>query len=472
MKSNIRACSKSCRLFFVRYLMVDLLPIPSMLPINYLYWIFKPLLKLSWRTAYSIKITGKENIDLKKPTLIVANHTNAVIDPIAIAANVKRGVFFLARGDAFANDFLKWLLWQYHIIPIYRKEECDDNLEKNQVTFGRMFELFDKARPVLIFSEGKCIQEKTIRNFRKGTAHIAVDYANEKADRSKLHIQPVGLNYHLYNKFRADLIINFGVPFTLQDLNLQDINSKESIQLITDKTHEKLAECMIIQTETDLYGMEIAAEEMAGDELAKQFKKKSAVQNLFDMRAHITKQLALCYTTQKENFLSFKNELTQFENKLAAYKIPLNIFNKNKASWFLLSVGLLFSFPVFAAGFILNAIPFFLPKIIVEKKVKNPVFESTVRVVLGMFLFLISHVCYFFFLPIIFDAETYVQKVSIALGAVVFAYYSGLFAYYWYQSFKSVKGFFTLLSLDKNERNELMALHQSCKKWLLKNLSV
>ncbi len=100
MKSNIRACSKSCRLFFVRYLMVDLLPIPSMLPINYLYWIFKPLLKLSWRTAYSIKITGKENIDLKKPTLIVANHTNAVIDPIAIAANVKRGVFFLARGDA------------------------------------------------------------------------------------------------------------------------------------------------------------------------------------------------------------------------------------------------------------------------------------------------------------------------------------------------------------------------------------
>ena len=63
MKSNIRACSKSCRLFFVRYLMVDLLPIPSMLPINYLYWIFKPLLKLSWRTAYSIKITGKEKIE-------------------------------------------------------------------------------------------------------------------------------------------------------------------------------------------------------------------------------------------------------------------------------------------------------------------------------------------------------------------------------------------------------------------------
>ena len=208
-----------------------------MLPINYLYWIFKPLLKLSWRTAYSIKIIGKENIDLKKPTLIVANHTNAVIDPIAIAVNVKRGVFFLARGDAFANNFLKWLLWQYHIIPIYRKEECDDNLEKNQETFGRMFELFDKARPVLIFSEGKCIQEKTIRNFRKGTAHIAVDYANEKQDLNKLRIQTIGLNYHIYNKFRADFIINFGASFTLPGLDLPCINRTAIIQLLTSTPH-------------------------------------------------------------------------------------------------------------------------------------------------------------------------------------------------------------------------------------------
>lgn len=430
------------------------------------------MLKLSWRTAYRIKFIGKENIDFKKPTLIVANHTNAVIDPVAIATNVKRGVFFLARGDAFANNFLKWLLWQYHIIPIYRKEECDDNLEKNQETFGRMFELFDKARPVLIFSEGKCIQEKTIRDFRKGTAHILVDYANEKQDLSKLRIQPIGLNYHFYNKFRAELIINFGASFTLQDLNLQDINSKESIQIITEKTQEKLAACMIIQTEADLYGMEISTEEIIGKELAQLFKSKTTVENLFDMRVHITKQLAHYYTTQKDNFLFFKNELAQLENKLADYKIPLNVFNKNNVSWILLSVVLLFAFPIFIAGLLLNAIPFFLPKIIVKKKVKNPVFESTVRVVVGTFLFLFLYVFYFFFIPTFFELETLLQKVSIGLGVVVFAYFAGLFSYYWYQSFKSVKGFFTLSFLNNDKRNEIIALHTSCKEWLMKNLIV
>jgi 1-acyl-sn-glycerol-3-phosphate acyltransferase len=219
-----------------------------MLPANYLYWIFKPLLKLSWNTAYNIQFIGKENIDFKKPTLLVVNHTNAVIDPVAIAVNVKRGVFFLARGDAFANNFLKWLLWQYHIIPIFRKEECDDNLEKNQETFGRMFELFDRARPVLIFSEGKCIQEKTIREFRKGTAHILVDYANEKQDTDKLHVQPIGLSYQYYNKFRSDLIIHFGPSFTLKELNIDDINTKESIQIISQKTQERLAQSMVTQS--------------------------------------------------------------------------------------------------------------------------------------------------------------------------------------------------------------------------------
>lgn len=440
-----------------------------MLPINYLYWIFKPLLQLTWRTAYSIKIIGKEKIDFKKPTLIVANHTNAVIDPIAIAQSVSRGIFFLARGDAFANNFLKWLLWQYHIIPIYRKEECDDNLEKNKETFGRMFELFDKARPVIIFSEGKCIQEKTIREFRKGTAHILVDYANEKQDLNKLHIQPIGLNYQYYNKFRADLIINFGNPFTLQDLQLDDINSKESIQIITQKTQESLAKYMVIQTEPDLYGMEISVEEIIGKELSLQFKNKHSVQNLFEMRAYITQQLAQQYNTQKEHFLAFKNELSKLEHTLQSYKIPLSVLNGSSTKWFVYTILLLLTFPLFIAGFLLNGIPFFVPKLIVKKKVKNPVFESTVRVVLGMFLFLIFYLGYFILFPKCFELTTITRKIYAGLGVVLFAYTTLFFSYNWYQKFKLVKGFFTFLWLKKDEQQVLISLDQSCKDWLKKS---
>jgi hypothetical protein len=93
-------------------------------------------------------------------------------------------------------------------------------------------------------------------------------------------------------------------------------------------------------------------------------------------------------------------------------------------------------------------------------------------VVVGMFLFLFLYVFYFIFFPKFFEfeSETNLQKIGAGIGGVVFAYCTGLFAYYWYQLFKSVKGFFTLLSLNKNKRNELIALHTSCKEWLVKNL--
>lgn len=443
-----------------------------MLPINYLYWIFKPLLKISWRTAYNIKFIGKENINFKKPTLIVANHTNAVIDPIAIAVNVKRGIFFLARGDAFANNFLRWLLWQYHIIPIFRKEEGEGNLEKNQETFVRMFELFDKARPVLIFSEGKCIQEKTIRQFRKGTAHIAVDYANEKKDLSKLFIQPIGLNYHIYNKFRSDLIIHFGKPFTLQYLNLNNINTKESINTITKITQERLAECMVIQTETELYGTEIDAEEIIGSELFAQFKNSNQAERLFNMRVHLTQQLANKFSNENISFQTFRSKLDNLNQTLNSLEIPLKIFNHTNCYWLLTAVLLLLTFPVFVTGFLLNGIPFLLPTYIVKKKVKNPVFESTVRVVSGMFLFLIFYLCYLFLIPDLFDTKNTIQKIYYGLSAVIVAYFSGMFSYYWLQKYKAVKGFITFNLLKKEKKNALRSVQNECKEWLLLNLSL
>jgi hypothetical protein len=72
-------------------------------------------------------------------------------------------------------------------------------------------------------------------------------------------------------------------------------------------------------------------------------------------------------------------------------------------------------------------------------------------VVVGMFLFLFLYIFYFFFFPKFFEfeSETSLQKIGAGIGGVVFAYCTGLFAYYWYQLFKSVKGFFTFYCWKK-----------------------
>jgi hypothetical protein len=70
-----------------------------------------------------------------------------------------------------------------------------------------------------------------------------------------------------------------------------------------------------------------------------------------------------------------------------------------------------------------------------------------------------------------FESETNLQKIGVGIGGVVFAYCTGLFAYYWYQLFISVKGFFMFILLEKNQKNKIQDLHRSCKDWLLTNLS-
>ncbi|MBK8352402.1 MAG: 1-acyl-sn-glycerol-3-phosphate acyltransferase [Saprospirales bacterium] len=225
-----------------------------------LYWIFKPLIYLTWKTVYKIRFIGKQNIDFSKPTLIVANHTNSVIDPVAIAVNIRKGVYFLARGDAFANNFLDWLLSQFHLLPIYRKSEFADNQEKNKEVFDRVFDILDRNHPIIIFSEGTCVQQKIIRPFKKGTAHIAVEYAIRHNDWNKLQILPIGLNYHIYNRFNDDLLQHVGEPFTLQDIGITNADDKSIIDKITQEAEQTLAKTLILQPIEALQGMEIPIE--------------------------------------------------------------------------------------------------------------------------------------------------------------------------------------------------------------------
>jgi hypothetical protein len=83
---------------------------------------------------------------------------------------------------------------------------------------------------------------------------------------------------------------------------------------------------------------------------------------------------------------------------------------------------------------------------------------------------LIFYLSYFFFIPIFFELETFLQKMSVGFSVVVFAYFSLLFSYHWFQKCKEVKGFFTFSWLKKEEQHELISLHQSCKNWLMKNI--
>jgi len=154
-----------------------------------------------------IKINKKEILENEGPLLIAANHPNSFLDAVILATLFKRPIYSLARGDAFENSFYKKLLYSFNMLPVYRLSEGAGNLEHNYTTFSACIDIFKKNGIVLIFSEGRCINEWHLRPLKKGTARLAISAWQQNIP---LKIIPLGINYSSFRIFGKNVILNFG----------------------------------------------------------------------------------------------------------------------------------------------------------------------------------------------------------------------------------------------------------------------
>jgi len=154
---------------------------------------------------------------LKKqgPLLLASNHPNSFLDAIILDILFEQPVWSLARGDVFKNKFISRILISLKMFPVYRVSEGVENLNNNYETFKGCKALFRKKGIVLIFSEGKCINEWHLRPLKKGTARLAISSWGENIP---LEVLPVGINYNSFRRFGKNVIINFGEIIVREDI--------------------------------------------------------------------------------------------------------------------------------------------------------------------------------------------------------------------------------------------------------------
>ncbi len=154
-----------------------------------------------------LKINKKDFLDNKGPLLIAANHPNSFLDAILLCAIFKQPIYSLARGDAFKNNIVVKILRALKMFPVYRVSEGVENLEENYKTFDECIDVFKKNGIVLIFSEGKCVNEWHLRPLKKGTARLAMTAWEQGIP---LKIIPTGINYNSFTSFGKNIQLNFG----------------------------------------------------------------------------------------------------------------------------------------------------------------------------------------------------------------------------------------------------------------------
>jgi 1-acyl-sn-glycerol-3-phosphate acyltransferase len=163
-----------------------------------------------------LRVNDRTLLKAPGPLLLACNHPNSFLDAIIIASLFKKPVYSLARGDAFNNNVYAWILKSLKMFPVYRTSEGTENMEHNYITFDACKEIFKKNGIVLIFTEGRCINEWHLRPLKKGTARLAISSWKDGID---LTVLPVGINYQSFRSFGKNIHLYFGKPIVKNDID-------------------------------------------------------------------------------------------------------------------------------------------------------------------------------------------------------------------------------------------------------------
>jgi 1-acyl-sn-glycerol-3-phosphate acyltransferase len=184
---------------------------------------------LGWYYA-DVVVEGREQLPASGPTLLVANHPNALVDAMAVAVVVPQRVLLTAKATLFEQPALATLLRVVGVVPLRRAKDEQaatatgapatgapatgaPATTRNADAFRRVTAAFAEASTVLVFPEGISHDAPALAPLRSGAARMAL-MAHRSGVRA-LRIVAVGLIYEEKERPRSRLLVRVGEPLDL-----------------------------------------------------------------------------------------------------------------------------------------------------------------------------------------------------------------------------------------------------------------
>jgi 1-acyl-sn-glycerol-3-phosphate acyltransferase len=166
-----------------------------------------------WFFFRRVDVRHPERVPDAGPVLLCINHPNNLIDSLLVGGVLSRKVHYMATASLFRNRLVGRFLRAAGVIPVYRRADDPDRMEKNAEAFAACFAAFDQGRLVAIYPEGTTHAEARVQRIKTGAARIALAY--EAARPARLGIVPVGLTFEARKSFRSRVLVSFGPPIAI-----------------------------------------------------------------------------------------------------------------------------------------------------------------------------------------------------------------------------------------------------------------
>lgn len=346
-----------------------------------------------WLTHKKVVVTGRDRIPQNKSVIFAANHQNALMDPLALVCTNRLQSVWLARADIFRSKTAGKILKYLKMLPVYRIRDGKDNLSNNELIFAQVTQILENGQSVALFPEAAHSGRRQMLPHRKAIPRIALDAEEKNNFKLGLQIVPVGIYYDHYWMFHRSLIVQYGPPIDVDSYKDEFAESPQKAMLrLRDEIYNRIIPLTLQMNSSDCYTDYENLREVAGEAYSrtKTFSKNKTLNRLYADQELIStiEKLEETAPVLFEKMIAWSRNYFRFINhQKLTDDLVRNAEKTSPTKLFMQSIAVIITLPVFVFGFVFNVVPFFIPRAIIRRKVKDLAFMSTFNFVVGLVVF-------------------------------------------------------------------------------------
>jgi 1-acyl-sn-glycerol-3-phosphate acyltransferase len=394
-----------------------------------------------WFFFKTVQTRHPERAPDRGPVLLCINHPNNLIDSLLVGAVVRRKVHYLATAALFRRPLLARFLRRCGAIPVYRKQDDPQTMDRNAEMFTACLEALADGRLVAIYPEGTTHAEARVQRIRTGAARIALAYEARRQSGgagAELAVIPVGLSFEARKSFRSRVLIAFGppVPVAPHLLQYQDDPAK-AVDALTTRIQWAMESQVIHAERIEVSELVRAVDELYGQELVSRLQAERGLEATEVDPLRLARTIGDAVTYFRAHDPQRVERLWQriqgyrallAEHHIRDQAVRARLAGAPAARRLRASGVALIGLPIFAYGAVVNALPYLLPRWLSQRMARKETDYATVRLLSSIVAF-----------PVFWSLEVWlVLRAAGPLPALAFALSlptSGLVAYHYLAGF-------------------------------------
>jgi len=386
-----------------------------------------------WFFFRSVDIRHPERVPAGGPVLLCINHPNNFIDSLLVGGAIPRKVHYLATAALFRNRVVARFLRACGAIPVYRKQDDPDKMERNAGTFEACFKAFGEGRLVAIYPEGTTHAEVRVQRIKTGAARLALGYEAERP--GALRVVPVGLNFDARKSFRGRVLVSFGplIPVTPY-LEAYRRDPVKTVEALTDAIQWGIEAEVVHVERIDESRLVTAVQELYRDQLVRELREERGLAerqiDLVRLSRAIVDSTNYFKRHDPERVERIWQSIQSYRALLAEYRVKdeavrARLERRRPRQRIRRGWEAIVGFPLFLYGATVNFLPYWIPRWVARRMSHKETDYATWRFLTAMLA-----------TPLFWALETWiVARLAGPAAALVFALslpLAGVLAYrYW-----------------------------------------